>query len=510
MKKAILGSLLLAVLHSILFYGKDLGISVLLFAIPSLILLIFLLKKHGQIKNKKALYLIIPIVLLSSTYLFFNNTFFNQLNLIIIPFFYASMIIWMTIDVISAREWFGKTVTLVVGSLEFIPNAIRLITGAVKLHKKKDTKYQKVRLVIIGILCSIPILCIILSLLISADGIFADIFGKFLKNTEDILTTKSIINLIGRVVVILAVTIYLVCIVYNITNKNSSYHHSKNIQDAFKITIDTTILNTILTMINVVYLIFSGVQIFYVFTYFFGGNNPNFNFASYARQGFFQLMFITFINLVLILIANLNKKQEKIYSYTKIMNVLMCIFTMIIALSAVMRMYLYEKEYGYTFLRLMVYFILATELFMILPTISYIIKEKGRLLRSYFIIGTIMYLIVNFSNIDYLIAKNNVDRALKANGEIIRKTDTCYLTRSLGTDATSQLLYLYEHLEDKEEKRILNNYLYNQYKKVNQETSWQSFNLSKQHTKNLLKDLNLKYENTTSNQYYNRYDDFTI
>lgn len=44
MKKAILGSLLLAILHSILFYGQNFGISVLLFTVVSVFLLIAFLK----------------------------------------------------------------------------------------------------------------------------------------------------------------------------------------------------------------------------------------------------------------------------------------------------------------------------------------------------------------------------------------------------------------------------------------------------------------------------------
>ncbi len=345
-------------------------------------------------------------------------------------------------------------------------------------------------------------------MLISADSIFADIFGRFFKCIEDLLTTKAIINLIGRLIIIVIIMIYLLCIVYNITNKKSSYNYSRQLKDIFKISIEETIINTVLTIINIVYLIFSGIQVFYVISYFIGNSKLDFNLASYARQGFFQLMFITFINLILILISSLNKKEEKKHIYTKVMNLLMCVFTIIIVISAVMRMYLYEREYGYTFLRLMVYFILITELVMMVPTIIYIIKEKGYLLKSYFIIGTVMYVLVNFLNIDYLIAKNNVDRALKLTGVIVRDIDISYLINNLGCDATSEILRLYENIEDKDDKKRLNNYLYKQYKKTEKDNGWQAFNLSKQHTKDLLKDLNLKYQEVNNNKYYNRYNEY--
>ena len=69
MKKLVIGSFALAILHSILFFGQDWGISVLLFAIPSVYLLIMFLQKNNKIQNKNALYISIPILLLSSTYL---------------------------------------------------------------------------------------------------------------------------------------------------------------------------------------------------------------------------------------------------------------------------------------------------------------------------------------------------------------------------------------------------------------------------------------------------------
>ena len=106
-----------------------------------------------------------------------------------------------------------------------------------------------------------------------------------------------------------------------------------------------------------------------------GNWNTSINLAQNARQGFFELMFITVINFAIILFTSANQKKEETKNvYTKWMNVLMCIFTIVIAISAFMRMHLYESEFGYTFLRLMVYVILVTELISILPTIYYVVK----------------------------------------------------------------------------------------------------------------------------------------
>ena len=81
MQIAVILSLILSVWHSILFFRHSVGISVILFAIPTIFATMYVLEKLGKIKNKKAYILTLPILILSSTYLFFNNTYFNILNI---------------------------------------------------------------------------------------------------------------------------------------------------------------------------------------------------------------------------------------------------------------------------------------------------------------------------------------------------------------------------------------------------------------------------------------------
>ena len=96
-------------------------------------------------------------------------------------------------------------------------------------------------------------------------------------------------------------------------------------------------------------------------------------------------MVVSIINFVIILISKNNKKEttEGIKKYIKIMNVALAIFTIIILITSVLRMKLYEKEYGYTFLRLMVYWTQITELILIIPTIIYILKEKFQIFKYF-------------------------------------------------------------------------------------------------------------------------------
>lgn len=322
---------------------------------------------------------------------------------------------------------------------------------------------------------------------------FGEIYDKimYIFNTEFWL----------RVILAGIVLIYLVCIIYNILFKESAFNNENSTEFTWNLKVDETIVNTILTIINVVYLLFSSIQVIYVFTYLFVDPQSiagDFEFARYARQGFFQLMFVTLINFALIIVTNSNNKDKnKVNKYTTLMNVLLAVFTIIIAISAFMRMNLYEREYGYTFLRLMVYVILLTEIIMIIPTIVYIIKGKFNIFKTYFIIGITMYVIVNFVNIDATIARKNIDRYISSTEEEI---DFKYLKYNTGTDAIPEIIRLYNNTKDEKLKREINNYLYQQYNNLKEERTWQEFNISKYNAQNLLKDMDLNY--TYNNRIY--------
>ena len=486
MKKLVLGSFVLAVLHSILFFEKEWGISVLLFGIPAIYLLIMFLQKHNKIKNKNALYISIPILLLCSTYLFFDNEFFNSLNVIVIPSLIATMIIWATSDILKIKATIDDVIGLTLGAFEFIPNSIKIIKDAFKKGETNNNKNKRIELIIVGVLITIPILFIILGLLMSADRFFAEVMNKLFMNIEQIFTADFMVKLFGRCILIIIIMIYLICVAYRILIRKDN----QNTKSQFSLNVEPIIINTILTILNIVYALFSGVQLVYVFSGI--ADKFNFDFATYARQGFFQLMVIAFINFAIVIITNTNKKQEGKNKYTIIMNIAMCIFTVIIAVSAFSRMRLYEQEYGYTFLRLMVYIILTTQIILTIPTIAYIINDKIKIIKTYFIVIISMYVLSNFINIDYVIAKNNVQRALDTTNEVSRKIDVGYLT-DLGTNAISEVIRLYQNIEDGQDKIKLNNYLFEQYNDLKEKRTWQEFNISKLIMESKLKELNLEY-----------------
>ena len=182
--------------------------------------------------------------------------------------------------------------------------------------------------------------------------------------------------------------------------------------------------------------------------------SSGFNYADYARSGFFQLMIISVINIVIIVLSK--KSEEK--TYTKVMSLITVLLTLIIIVSSFYRMFLYEQAYGYTVLRLGVYVILITEVILFIPTIIFIFKKNFNILRYYLIIVLTVYSLINCFSIDRIIAENNIRRY-----DRIGDIDVYYLMNH-NYDNLDQLRNLSKKLEKDNQflnvdKEVLNNYL---------------------------------------------------
>ena len=484
MKLAVLLSLILSISHSILFYGQNKGISIFLFTIAALFFFITILQKLGKIKNKNALLISIPIIILSATYFIFNNSFFNIMNIIIILLLFLIMTIKAVLGEIKPEKLLENLFILFFGPLDEIDNSTAEIKKSIIKSEENNQKKGNhlAKQIIKSVLISLPIILIVLVLLSSADETFASIFNNAFEAIFDFINLQSIFNLILRLIIIIALTIYFIGIILKITNNklNNEQKENKKI-----IKIQGITLSTLLTLLNIIYLLFIGVQGLHIIEQMQNTNITNY--ANYARTGFFQLMTVSIINFIIILISKNNKQEnsEKIKKYIKIMNVTLAIFTIIILITSVLRMRLYEQEYGYTFLRIMVYWVQITELILIIPTIIYILKENFKIFNYFLTITVTMYVIINFVNIDYIIAKGNIDRYFSNTGTR-KEIDFNYLQNHTSTDAIPEIIRLLKTNDEKLNK-IVNEYLAEKYYELKYENnSWQGFNFSRQ---NALKEL---------------------
>ena len=443
----------------------------MLFVISFLAELIYLMYKHKKVENKRACILAIPIILLSATYFVYHNIVFQTINVLMIVLLTIIMCIYVTRLHVKIQEFLVKAVELLAGSFESISDVIDSLKNKFKKKENiENEKSMKIKQVLKSFVYAIPVILIVFVLLMSADSVFANIFEGILGEFQNIFMAENFVMFCLRICIILIFFFIFSGFFVNLLKKDTMFN-SESEEKIIEIHVEKMTIDMILTILNIFYFIFSIIQ----FTSLFSKIDTNdFNYAIYARQGFFQLMIISLINIVMMILAKVNK--EKTNSYTKGMAILTLLFTIVILLSAFFRMNLYEKAYGYTYLRLFVYYILATEFILVLPIGLWILDKKIDILKWTIGIVTIMYVILNFSNIESTIVERNVDRYFENQDE--NEIDLEYLFNHTGTDAIGQMKRLLNAKDETVIKRVKEYLLQEKEDLQDTETSWQETNLS--------------------------------
>lgn len=428
--------LLISILYTILFFGKVKGLSMIIFTLIFLLFTYYYLKKINLIKNKKAFIYIIPIILLSLTYLIFDNSMFSFFNYYGIILLYNYMVLSVTNKKKDFYNLFRNSIKLIFDSIR---NSLRSFSEAIKILKNKinlkvdDKVYKYLK----SIILTIVILIVIIALLASADLIFKSIFSNISSFVSDVLDKIFSSTFIYKLIYTFIIFIIISGMFYSIVNVKFKKYEVKNIK------LENLTVKMILISLNVIYLIFCFIQIK---SLFLKDIPSNYIYSSYAREGFFQLLVVSIINILLILISKKSSSGDKFITNNTF---IMIVFNSIIVFSSFYRMYLYELQYGYTSLRLLVYCFLVLEIILFIPTILFIFDKKFDLMKVYFNIFIIWYVIINFMNFDYIISYNNVNRYL--NGRVSEaKFDVSYLVYSTNSSSVDNILKLDGKLKDKD------------------------------------------------------------
>lgn len=464
MKKAWIYLLLLCILNSIFLYGQCLGINVILFTIPFLIFLVIYLKVNNLIKNKKGLLFIIPILILSTIPTFYSNVFI-LLNALVIPILYVLLFIYTIDPTYNIIDLLKKGVLQIFLPFGKIGNFFRVVTSGIRDKVKLTDKTKKT---LKALLIVIPITLLVLWLLTSADMVFGNYFSKIFKVFDYIPNN----NILQRTIVVFLLFTYIGSTLIYSMNPEKTETKRKNL--------DYVTIRLLLTVLNIIYVVFDIIQIRSLLLHHVGNT---ITYAEYARQGFFQLMFISVINLVIILLSKSTKETK----YNKFMSISMIFLTLIIIASSFIRMYLYESTYGYTILRLGVYVILITEVLLLIPTIIYIFNHKFKILRSYLYITVFVYTFINLFSIEKIITENNIKRYF-----IKDDIDIMYL-ENYNYDNIPQLYELFKKTDDEELKHEIVLYFYNMKNNMEFENdSIFEYSYSKQEAKKILDTLKVK------------------
>ncbi|NFR04427.1 DUF4173 domain-containing protein, partial [Clostridium botulinum] len=179
------------------------------------------------------------------------------------------------------------------------------------------------------------------------------------------------------------------------------------VDNANNMKINSIVVITIFTMVNILYIIFTKIQVCYLYR---RNNLPEgFTYSDYARSGFFQLVFIVLINVISIILI----KKHTEYNNSTEDKILLSLYSLITILSfnmvfsAIYKMKLYIRVFGFTRLRILVSIFTIFLAFILVMLLIFIWKNIN-LFKPIIICGAIIYVGANFFNMDEFITKNNL------------------------------------------------------------------------------------------------------
>lgn len=335
-----------------------------------------LVMKNDDI-NKKAFYLLIPIILIIFSNLILillkgtldeNN---EILNIIVLP-------ILISIYLFSLINKNYK-IALVNIPLMFkiFPRYLFRNLKFLKIKTSRE-KTNKILNAVFGIIVGIVFSIVILLLLMSADDYFNKFVSKaFISINFDF---SKIMQFVIFFIIIFSIGVNLIRNRYTVMKENKTRK------------IDHTIIISMLSVINLVFVLFLISEISKLCGNFLQ-IPKGYIYSSYAREGFFQLLFVTIINFSIILYLIYKTNVIKENKIIRNLVLILIAFSVLLIFNSYYRMFLYIGKFRFTNLRLQVILFLFMELILFGIIIKKIINKVNNDGLIFLVIMTSFYVI---------------------------------------------------------------------------------------------------------------------
>lgn len=335
-----------------------------------------LVMKNDDI-NKKAFYLLIPIILIifSNLILILLNGTLDEnneiLNIIVLP-------ILISIYLFSLINKNYK-IALVNIPLMFkiFPRYLFRNLKFLKIKTSRE-KTNKILNAVFGIIVGIVFSIVILLLLMSADDYFNKFVSKaFISINFDF---SKLMQFVIFFIIIFSIGVNLIRNRYIVMKENKTRK------------IDHTIIIFMLSVINLVFVLFLISEISKLCGNFLQ-IPKGYIYSSYAREGFFQLLFVTIINFSIILYLIYKTNVIKENKIIRNLVLVLIAFSVLLIFNSYYRMFLYIGKFGFTNLRLQVILFLFMELILFGIIIKKIINKVNNDGLIFLVIMTSFYVI---------------------------------------------------------------------------------------------------------------------
>lgn len=336
--------------------------------------------------------------------------------------------------------------------------------------------------VIRGLLLAVPVVAVLAGLLASADLVFAE----RLEGLLDIFKLDNLVEYLFRLGYILVLAYAFAGLLAQALSPKGSTEAPDPHEPWKARFLGSTEAFIILGSVVALFVFFLAIQ----FQYLFGGQAnitaAGFTYSDYARRGFFELVAVAILSLSLyLLLSTITRRTESRQQTTfSGLSILLIALVLVILVSALQRLLLYEQAYGFTRLRTYTHiFIPWLALLLLVTIVLEVLRRPG-----HFGLALVMC-VFGFSftftliNVDSLIAGLNLDRVRA--GQVVESEnmrgeadlDARHLT-DLSADAVPVIAAAYgDSRYDAETRNQLGAVLACHSLKLDDDPDWRSFRI---------------------------------
>ncbi len=275
--------------------------------------------------------------------------------------------------------------------------------------------------IVLGLCISLPLLIIVLIALSSADKVFADVISR-------LISLRLLRSFFQNLVPILLYVLFgamLSCAALTCFVKRKEKPLPEHVPDK-----NPVVAITILSVLGAVYVLFCAIQIIFLFG---KASLPDgYTYAAYARRGFFQLLFVCILNVILILLTNEVFRENR---GLRILSAGFSVCTLIMNISATYRVCLYIQAYDMTYPRLVALTGLGVVYFLLAGLAVWIFRKRFPFFRYMLIVLSLTLVFLNLLHPARFVASYNLEHS--------EEVDWDYLTE-LGVEALPAVAEAYE------------------------------------------------------------------
>lgn len=444
-------ALLLAAIWNLLFWGSNAGISFFMYIAVFAVAFTGLMWRFGHATRKRALWLLIPILVLAFNVARFETPFVESgipVITVVLLIIYCS---WLTLRIPEGARFNLLGVRMFQNI--FLPFTT---TGMVFKDLKQDTllgdradRKTLLHNVLWGLAIAAPIFLIFLGLFMSADPVFKQAVLSIIEKLHIDWET------FWRLIIIAFWTLILSSFFYFYSSRAHEMHDTNHDPHDYS----TPILNTVFIVLNILFLGFVYIQVRYLFLGSDALALRDLTFAQYAREGFFQLVIaVALVALMgMILYGTLTRTASLLL---RSMAMVFLALSVVIAFSALHRLGMYQEVFGLTLSRF--YASALVILFAAELTMTIVLIAMRLRFGQAFAIHTAMILtglmVATGFNVEKRVVQINIDNHLAGR----RALDAAYIG-DLSNDAMPAIFERFASLDEKTQKAIGEQWKYYEY-----------------------------------------------